>query len=83
MDGYTGIELYLDNDENGKRTTRNLIKYSKNCKDRSGLYTGFKDVNEWLIHITKNALGQETQDVFLLPQKQTCFAPGGRKEKKK
>jgi hypothetical protein len=83
MDGYTGIELYLDNDENGKRTTRNLIKYSKNCKDKSGLYRGFKDVNEWLIHITKNALGQETQDVFLLPQKQTCFAPGGRKEKKK
>jgi hypothetical protein len=83
MDGYTEIELYLDNDENGKRTTRNLIKYSKNCKDKSGLYTGFKDINEWLIHITKNALGQETQDVFLLPQKQTCFAPGGRKEKKK
>ena len=83
MEGYTGIELYLDNDSTGKRATKNLIKHSKNCKDRSGLYMGFKDMNEWLIHITKNALGQETQDVFLLPQKQTCFAPDGCKEKKK
>ncbi len=83
MDGYTSIELYLDNDSTGKRTTKKLIKYSKNCKDRSGLYRGFKDMNEWLIHITKKGLGQETQDVFLLPQKQTCFAPDGCKEKKK
>ncbi|MDL5510518.1 toprim domain-containing protein [Arenibacter sp. M-2] len=83
MEDYTGIELYLDNDSTGKRTIKKLIKYSKNCKDRSGLYTGFKDVNEWLIHRTKKGLGQETQDVFLLPQKQTCFAPDGCKEKKK
>jgi hypothetical protein len=83
MDGYTGIELYLDNDENGKRTTRNLIKYSKNCKDRSGLYMSFKDMNEMLMDNPKNALGQETQDVFLLPQKQTCFAPDGCKVEKK
>jgi len=77
MDGYTGIELYLDNDENGKRTTRNLIKYSKNCKDRSGLYIGFKDMNEMLMDNPKKGLGQETQDVSLLPQRQTCFAHGG------
>jgi DNA primase len=83
MDSYTLIDLYLDNDSAGKKTTKKLIKYSKNCIDRSGLYTGFKDVNEWLIHRTKKGLGQETQDVFLLPQKQTCFAPDGCKEKKK
>jgi|GEM_PF-6578084 len=26
------------------------------------------------------AIGQGIQDVFLLPQKQTCFTPDGRKE---
>ena len=31
------------------------------------------------LYDTKKGLGQETQDVFLLPQKQTCFAPDGRK----
>ncbi|MBD0852582.1 toprim domain-containing protein [Maribacter arenosus] len=83
MDGYTVIELYLDNDSTGKKTTQNLIAYSNNCIDKSTIYKGFKDMNEWLIHMTKKGLGQETQDVFLLPQKQTCFTPGGRKEKKK
>lgn len=83
IDGYTQIDLYLDNDSTGKRTAKKLKKFSKNCKDRSGLYMGFKDMNEWLIHITKKGLGQETQDVFLLPQKQTCFTPDGCKEKKK
>ena len=83
MDGYTEIDLYLDNDENGKRTTQKFIEYSERYKDKSGLYMCFKDMNEWLKDNSKNALGQETQDVFLLPQKQTCFAPSGRKEKKK
>ena len=83
MDGYTEIELYLDNDENGKRTTQKFTGYSERYKDKSGLYKSFKDMNEWLKDNPKNALGQETQDVFLLPQKQTCFAPDGCKEKKK
>ncbi|MBD1259825.1 toprim domain-containing protein [Maribacter polysiphoniae] len=83
MNCYLQIDLYLDNDPNGKRTAKKLMEHSKNCEDKSKLYTGFNDMNEWLINNTKNALGQETQDVFLLPQKQTCFAPGGRKEKKK
>ncbi len=83
VDGYSNVELYLDNDENGKRTTQKLMMYSKNSEDKSMLYKGFKDMNEWLIHTAKNGLGQGTQDVFLLPQKQTCFTPGGRKEKMK
>ena len=50
MDGYYQIELYLDNDTNGKRTTQRLIKYANNSIDRSVLYSGFKDMNEWLIY---------------------------------
>ena len=83
QEGYSSIELYLDNDANGKRTSKELMAYSKNCKDNSKLYSGFKDMNEWLRGNTINGVGQKAQDVFLLPQKQTCFTPSGRKEKNK
>lgn len=83
LDSYSSIELYLDNDNNGKRTAKKLMAYSKNCKDKSKLYSGFMDMNEWLISKTNMVVGQKAQDVFLLPQKQTCFTPGGRKEKNK
>jgi hypothetical protein len=77
---YSLIELYLDNDTNGEVTTQNLIKGTNRFKDKSALYHGFKDVNDWLMHCAKKEFGQEAQDVFLLPQKQTCFTPDGCKE---
>jgi len=80
---YRTIDLYLDNDTNGKLTTENLINHSNKFKDKSKLYEVFKDANEWLIDCAKKGFGQEAQDVFLLPQKQTCFTPEGRKENKK
>jgi hypothetical protein len=83
IEGYKRNDLYLDNDTIGKRTTQKLMKFSAKCSDRSGVYIGFKDMNEWHIHRAKNGLGQGTQDVFLLPQKQSCFAPGGCKVKRK
>ena len=83
IDGYISVELYLDNDPNGKQTTQKLIENSENCEDRSWLCRDFKDMNEWLVQKAKKGLGQGAQDVFLLPQKQTCFTPGGRKEKMK
>ena len=83
MNGYLQIDLYLDNDANGKRTTEKLMVRSNNCLDKSIIYKGFKDMNEWLIFNARNGLGQGARDVFLLPQKQTRFTPGGRKVKKK
>ena len=83
INGYTRIDLYLDNDTTGKATTQNLLAHSNNCLDKSSLYEGYKDMNEWFIFKAKNGFGQEAQDVFLLPQKRSCFAPGGRKVKKK
>ena len=80
---YIDIELYLDNDGNGRRTAQKLLEQSKNCKDKSVLYKGFKDMNEWLIDRRKDSNGQAIQDVSLLPQKQSCFSPGGRKVKRK
>lgn len=83
MDTYDRIELYLDNDPNGRRTTQKLLASSNYCLDRSMLYEGSKDVNEWLNYRTKDRLGQEARDVSLLPQRQTRSAPDGRKEKEK
>lgn len=44
--GYHQVELYLDNDTSGRKTTERLMECSKNCLDRSSLYYGFKDINE-------------------------------------
>ncbi len=77
--GYTTVELYLDNDSNGKSATKTLMEH-RGAKNMSGIYKGHKDMNDWLVMNTENGLGQEAQDVFLLPQKQTCFTPDGRKE---
>ncbi|WP_373519702.1 toprim domain-containing protein [Pricia sp.] len=83
IEGYSSIELYLDNDRTGKRITQKLIGHSEYCKDRSTLYEDFKDMNEWLMGSTIDLIGQGIQDVFLLPQKRSCFAPDGRKIKRK
>ena len=80
---YEHIELYLDNDANGQRTTQNFLAFSSKCTDKAALYSGYKDVNQWHMDKTENRYGQQIQDVFLLPQKQTCFAPDGCKEKRK
>ena len=58
IDSYSQIDLYLDNDQNGKGATQKLMARSKNCLDKSMLYEGFKDVNEWLVKSVKKGLGQ-------------------------
>tara|TARA_R110001583_G_scaffold12279_3_gene54604 strand:+ start:1385 stop:2341 length:957 start_codon:yes stop_codon:yes gene_type:complete len=83
IDSYSQIDLYLDNDQNGKGATQKLMARSNICLDKSMLYEGFKDMNEWLVKSAKKGLGQEARDVSLLPQRQTRFTPDGRKVKKK
>ncbi len=83
IEGYSGTLLYLDNDPNGKQTAKNLIGHCKKCEDQSTLYNGFKDMNEWHMGGATDVNGQGIQDVFLLPQKRSCLAPGGRKTKGK
>ncbi|WP_423998096.1 toprim domain-containing protein [Maribacter sp. IgM3_T14_3] len=78
LKGYSSIELYLDNDYNGRSITERLLKYG-GAKDMSFIYKGHKDMNQWLMENAKKGLGQEARDVSLLPQKQTRFTPGGRK----
>lgn len=47
---YTEIDLYLDNDLKGKETTLDLLTKYKNVNDKSDLYAGHKDLNEFLMH---------------------------------
>ena len=77
--GYTKTKLYLDNDLNGRVCTERLMEH-RGAKDMSSIYSGYKDMNQWLMENGENPIGQGIQDVFLLPQKQTCFTPDGCKE---
>lgn len=78
LKGYSSIELYLDNDSNGRSVTKRLMKH-RDAEDMSFIYKGHKDMNKWLMEYAKKGLGQEARDVSLLPQKRTRFTPGGRK----
>ena len=78
-EGYATVELYLDNDPNGRSATEKLMEH-RAARDMSRIYNGYKDMNEWQAGTAEYAIGQGIQDVFLLPQKQTCFTPDGRKE---
>lgn len=47
---YAEIDLYLDNDIKGKETTLDLLTKYKNVNDKSDIYAGHKDLNEFLMH---------------------------------
>ncbi|MBC9796277.1 toprim domain-containing protein [Sinomicrobium weinanense] len=49
LQSYTCIELYLDRDATGIKTTEFLLKQNPKCIDMSLLYKGFTDVNEWWV----------------------------------
>ena len=54
LDGYKRIDCYLDRDEAGRRTLETLKEhYGERVCDRSALYDGCKDLNEYLQLTTK------------------------------
>ena len=54
LDGYGRIDCYLDRDEAGQRTLETLKeRYGGRVCDRSALYDGCKDLNEYLQLTTK------------------------------
>ena len=55
LDGYGRIGCFLDRDEAGRRTLAALVgRYGERVTDRSSLYDGCKDLNEYLQQTTKN-----------------------------
>ncbi len=54
IDGYGRIDCFLDRDDAGRRTLELLRKrYGERIEDRSALYNGCKDLNEFLQQTTK------------------------------
>ena len=49
LGNYQNIELYFDNDEAGTRAVEMIKNDLKNAEDCRVLYSGFKDLNDWLI----------------------------------
>ncbi len=62
LKGYTAINCYLDNDNAGKTALAELtVIYSSAVIDRSTLYSGYNDLNEFLVtqSFTKNKIDNE------------------------
>ena len=49
FDYYKIVELYLDQDEAGRKTTANFLNSTSKCIDKSEFYTAEKDLNAWLM----------------------------------
>lgn len=62
---YKEVMLFLDRDRTGLGMTELLLEKCPNNRDRSFLYEGFKDINEWLVKSTKDEVRQRIQDVSL------------------
>lgn len=54
MEKHNRINLYLDRDKSGQNCTRHALSLSAKYQDKSTLYTGYKDLNEWMINIGKS-----------------------------
>lgn len=52
MEKHENIHLYLDNDQAGKECLKQALQRTNKAVDKSGLYKGYKDLNEWLIIIS-------------------------------
>lgn len=51
MERHSQVNLYLDRDKAGMGAMTQAMKWNKDLyRDRSDLYTGFKDFNEWLVN---------------------------------
>jgi hypothetical protein len=49
IQNYSKVGLYLDNDNSGKKATKQLLADSNNCVDMSAIYESKKDLNELLM----------------------------------
>lgn len=50
LDSYSNVLLFLDNDIAGKAATKLALTWSDFYRDKSSLYEGYTDVNDWLVN---------------------------------
>lgn len=48
LNAFDSVDLYLDRDDAGRKLTQDLIKSIQNCRDKSSLYSDYKDLNDML-----------------------------------
>ena len=48
FNNYTSVDLFLDNDQAGKKNAKQLLQYYPHIKDQSHRYKNYKDLNEKL-----------------------------------
>ena len=48
FNNYTSVDLFLDNDQAGKKNAKKLFQYYPHLKDQSNRYKNYKDLNEKL-----------------------------------
>lgn len=53
MEHYSKINLYLDRDQAGAEATQKALHWSQRYTDRSSLFRGYKDFNDYLVHLKK------------------------------
>src|SRR5450432_847969 len=58
MEQHQSIHLYLDRDEAGLKATRQALEWSEKYRDKSHLYHGYKDLNEYHIERREDELKQ-------------------------
>ena len=51
--GYKQVESFLDNDEAGRKSFEVLKQFYPSIIDGSGRYQTHKDLNEWLVALSK------------------------------
>jgi len=51
IESYKEVNLFLDNDNAGKEATFKTVAWSTKIRDRSELYKGHKDLNDYLVHL--------------------------------
>ncbi len=59
MEKHECIYLYLDHDNTGRKWTEMALQRSRNFKDESVLYQGYKDINDWAMNFGKLLMKKE------------------------
>lgn len=60
MEQHDSIRLFLDHDQRGEELTKLALSWHTKYKDESKVYKGYKDLNDWCLHIGRSQKRQTT-----------------------
>lgn len=65
MEKHEQMHFYLDNDPAGRKCLEQALSRTKKVSDESGLYSGYKDLNEWSVSLDKQRKMDHSQRLKL------------------